>query len=281
MDLDVSQTSWTGVAVTLIAAAFALAPLGILAGAVVLLIKRGVVIVGALVYAMAILGGARVPDLGPAGLARTGLGARCRFASPSTAYATPCSPGRAGGTTCWRCSRSGLVLAPVAAGRVRARASPREEGWNRQRVLTGSATVLLGHPGHEAEGLVRGAEQLGKLPLELLGQIPEGSPSVSTLEHEGDGFALSGRRRSVALPAPRKALRRERRGEHSRLRERGLDARLDRSADTGVPAEDVVVVDEARPEVERDDVAGRHVDGFEEGKERLADRSSPARREHS
>jgi ABC-2 type transport system permease protein len=61
MHLDVSHTSWPGVAATLIGAAFALAPIGILAGAVVLLVKRGVVIVGGLVYAMAILGGALFP----------------------------------------------------------------------------------------------------------------------------------------------------------------------------------------------------------------------------
>jgi ABC-2 type transport system permease protein len=61
MDLDVSQTSWPGVAATLGAAAFALAPIGVLAGAVVLVVKRGVVIVGGLVYAMAILGGAVFP----------------------------------------------------------------------------------------------------------------------------------------------------------------------------------------------------------------------------
>lgn len=61
MHLDVSHTSWSGVAATLMAAAFALAPVGILAGAVVLLVKRGVVIVGGLVYAMAILGGALFP----------------------------------------------------------------------------------------------------------------------------------------------------------------------------------------------------------------------------
>jgi ABC-2 type transport system permease protein len=61
MDLDVSQTSWPGVAAVLIAATFALAPLGILAGAVVLVVKRGVVVVGGLIYAMTILGGALFP----------------------------------------------------------------------------------------------------------------------------------------------------------------------------------------------------------------------------
>ena len=61
MDLDVSRTSWAGVAAMLVCAAFALAPLGIVAGAVVLVVKRGVLLVGMLVSAMAILGGAVFP----------------------------------------------------------------------------------------------------------------------------------------------------------------------------------------------------------------------------
>ncbi len=61
MGLDVSRTSWTGVVVTLLASAVALAPLGVLAGAVVLLVKRGVVIVSGLAYVMAILGGSVFP----------------------------------------------------------------------------------------------------------------------------------------------------------------------------------------------------------------------------
>jgi ABC-2 type transport system permease protein len=61
MDLDVSQTSWPGAAAILTAAGFSLAPIGILAGAVVLLVKRGVAVVGGLVYAMTILGGALFP----------------------------------------------------------------------------------------------------------------------------------------------------------------------------------------------------------------------------
>ena len=61
MDLDVSRTSWVGVGAMLLAAAVSLAPIGIVAGAVVLLIKRGVVIVGALVAAMAILAGGLFP----------------------------------------------------------------------------------------------------------------------------------------------------------------------------------------------------------------------------
>jgi ABC-2 type transport system permease protein len=61
MHLDVSHTSWLGVALVLIGAAFALAPIGILAGALVLVVKRGVVIAGGLAYLMAILGGALFP----------------------------------------------------------------------------------------------------------------------------------------------------------------------------------------------------------------------------
>jgi ABC-2 type transport system permease protein len=61
MHLDVSRTSWPGVAATLAAAAFALAPVGIHAGAVDLLVKRGDGGVGGLVYLMAILGGAVFP----------------------------------------------------------------------------------------------------------------------------------------------------------------------------------------------------------------------------
>jgi ABC-2 type transport system permease protein len=61
MDFDVSRTSWPGVAAMLVCAAFALAPLGIVAGAIVLVVKRGVLLVGMLMSAMAILGGAVFP----------------------------------------------------------------------------------------------------------------------------------------------------------------------------------------------------------------------------
>jgi ABC-2 type transport system permease protein len=61
MHLDVSRTSWPGVAATLIGAAFALAPVGILAGALVLVVKRGVTVVAILVSAMGFLGGAVFP----------------------------------------------------------------------------------------------------------------------------------------------------------------------------------------------------------------------------
>jgi ABC-2 type transport system permease protein len=61
MDLDLSRTSWPGVAGILAAAAFAMAPLGILAGAAVLMWKRGTAIVGTLVYLMSLLGGVVFP----------------------------------------------------------------------------------------------------------------------------------------------------------------------------------------------------------------------------
>jgi ABC-2 type transport system permease protein len=61
MHLDISRTSWPGVAAILAAAAFAMAPIGILAGAAVLVLKRGIVTVGAAVYLMSLRGGAVFP----------------------------------------------------------------------------------------------------------------------------------------------------------------------------------------------------------------------------
>jgi ABC-2 type transport system permease protein len=61
MDLDVSDTSWPGMAAMLAGAAFALAPVGIFAAALVLVFKRGAALAGWLVYAMTILGGALFP----------------------------------------------------------------------------------------------------------------------------------------------------------------------------------------------------------------------------
>ena len=61
MDLDVSKTSWFGVATMLAAAALALMPLGILAGALVLLYKRGAVLGSTLLFAMTLVGGALFP----------------------------------------------------------------------------------------------------------------------------------------------------------------------------------------------------------------------------
>jgi ABC-2 type transport system permease protein len=61
MNLDVSQTSWAGVATMLAATALGLSPLGILSGALVVLYKRGSLLGGTLVYAMTIIGGAVFP----------------------------------------------------------------------------------------------------------------------------------------------------------------------------------------------------------------------------
>jgi ABC-2 type transport system permease protein len=61
MNLDVSQTSWFGVATMLAVTALGLSPLGILSGALVVLYKRGSVIGGTLIYATTILGGAVFP----------------------------------------------------------------------------------------------------------------------------------------------------------------------------------------------------------------------------
>jgi ABC-2 type transport system permease protein len=59
--LDVSDTSWTGLVVVLAVSGVALSPLGLIAGAVVLVLKRGVVIVSAVVFALILLSGAAFP----------------------------------------------------------------------------------------------------------------------------------------------------------------------------------------------------------------------------
>lgn len=61
LDLDVSQTSWPGLALVLLAAGSAMAPIGIIAGAFVLVFKRGHVVAGTLVYLLTILGGMVFP----------------------------------------------------------------------------------------------------------------------------------------------------------------------------------------------------------------------------
>jgi ABC-2 type transport system permease protein len=61
LGLDVSETSWPGLATVLFLSGLALAPIGILAGAAVLVFKRGQVIAGALVYLMTLLGGMLFP----------------------------------------------------------------------------------------------------------------------------------------------------------------------------------------------------------------------------
>ena len=61
LGLDVSNASWGGVVAVLLSASLALAPIGILAGAAVLVFKRGQLIAGAIVYLMTLLGGMLFP----------------------------------------------------------------------------------------------------------------------------------------------------------------------------------------------------------------------------
>ncbi len=61
LGLDVTNASWFGVIVVLLVAGFALAPIGVLAGAAVLVFKRGQMIAGAIVYLMTLLGGMLFP----------------------------------------------------------------------------------------------------------------------------------------------------------------------------------------------------------------------------
>jgi ABC-2 type transport system permease protein len=61
MDLDLGTISWAGVLVVLVTSAAALSALGILAGAVVLVWKRGATVAAMLIYAMTLLGGSVFP----------------------------------------------------------------------------------------------------------------------------------------------------------------------------------------------------------------------------
>ncbi len=61
MELDAARTSWFGVATVLLFSGVALAPIGILAGAAVLVFKRGQLISGTLVYLMSLLSGMLFP----------------------------------------------------------------------------------------------------------------------------------------------------------------------------------------------------------------------------
>lgn len=61
LGLDVSNASWSGLAVVLLVSGVALAPIGVLAGAAVLVLKRGQMIAGAVVYLMTLLGGMLFP----------------------------------------------------------------------------------------------------------------------------------------------------------------------------------------------------------------------------
>ena len=61
LGLDVTNASWPGVAAVLVSAGIALAPIGVLSGAAVLVFKRGQLIAGAIVYLMTLLGGMLFP----------------------------------------------------------------------------------------------------------------------------------------------------------------------------------------------------------------------------
>jgi ABC-2 type transport system permease protein len=61
MDLDVSQTSWIGLIAVLVAAGCALASLGILTAALVLVVKKGPTIAGVAIFGMTLLSGAVFP----------------------------------------------------------------------------------------------------------------------------------------------------------------------------------------------------------------------------
>jgi len=61
MNLDLGNASWLGFAAVFIASGLALSTLGILAGAVVLVIKRGDVLLGALVYGLTLVSGSVFP----------------------------------------------------------------------------------------------------------------------------------------------------------------------------------------------------------------------------
>jgi ABC-2 type transport system permease protein len=61
LHLDLTRTDWLGVVVVFVTAGMALASLGILAGAVVLVVKRGVVLAGMALFAMTLLSGAVFP----------------------------------------------------------------------------------------------------------------------------------------------------------------------------------------------------------------------------
>jgi ABC-2 type transport system permease protein len=61
LDVDFSNASWIGFAVVLLAAAAAFSSLGIVLGAVILVVKRGEVLVGLLTFSMAFVSGAYFP----------------------------------------------------------------------------------------------------------------------------------------------------------------------------------------------------------------------------
>jgi ABC-2 type transport system permease protein len=114
MDLDVSRTSWVGVVATLFSAAFALAPIGIIAGAVVLVLKRGQVLNAMLVSGMTILGGAVFPiSILPGWLERVGRAMPMRFAFDGVRAAL--FQGHGWAHNAFALVGFGAALAPIAA----------------------------------------------------------------------------------------------------------------------------------------------------------------------
>jgi ABC-2 type transport system permease protein len=61
MNLDLDTTSWLGLGAVFISASFALSTLGVLAGAVVLVVKRGDVLVSTIVFGMTLVSGSVFP----------------------------------------------------------------------------------------------------------------------------------------------------------------------------------------------------------------------------
>jgi ABC-2 type transport system permease protein len=61
MDLDLGDASWVGFAAVFVASGLALSTLGILAGAVVLVVKRGDILVGTVVYGLTLVSGSVFP----------------------------------------------------------------------------------------------------------------------------------------------------------------------------------------------------------------------------
>jgi ABC-2 type transport system permease protein len=61
MELDVAQTSWVGLGAVFVVSAVALSALGLLAGALVIVLKRGEALASMAVFAMTLLGGSVFP----------------------------------------------------------------------------------------------------------------------------------------------------------------------------------------------------------------------------
>lgn len=81
LDLETSQASWVGLGATLLAIGAAMSALGMVAGSVVLVAKRGEIVIAALITAMALVSGAYFPiEVLPGWLQPLGDVAPTRFA---------------------------------------------------------------------------------------------------------------------------------------------------------------------------------------------------------